>query len=90
MNFTGRSNSVCPLAPPTAGTGPGAVPPMCGDNGGDVGISVVSLGVAMGAGWHRCSTSTSEPFWRGLGAVALGGLPRSTSELIGEDSLGNH
>ena len=55
-----------------------------------MGISVVSLGVAMGAGWHRCSTSTSEPFWRGLGAAALGGLPRSTSELIGEDSLGNH
>ena len=55
-----------------------------------VGISVVSLGVDMGASWHRCSTSTSEPFWRGLGAVALGGLPRSASELIGEDSLGNH
>ena len=40
-----------------------------------VGILVVWLGVAMGAGWHRCSISTSEPVWRGLDAAALGGLP---------------
>ena len=33
------------------------------------------LGVAMDAGWHRCSISTSEPFRRGLDVAALGGLP---------------
>ena len=40
-----------------------------------VGILVVWLKVAMGAGWHRCSISTNEPIWRGLDAAALGGLP---------------
>ena len=39
----------------------------------------------MGAGWHGCSISTSEPFWRGLDAVTLGGLQPGTNELIGED-----
>ena len=43
--------------------------------GSSCGKSWCWLGVAMGAGWHRCSISTNEPFWRGLVAAALGGLP---------------
>ena len=43
--------------------------------------ALVGVGAAFG---------TSEPFGRGLDAVALGGPPVFTSELIGEDSLAGH
>ena len=56
-----------------------------------MGIPVVSLGVAIGAlVGVGTPFGTSEPFGRGLDAVALGGPPVFTSELIGEDSLASH
>ena len=50
-----------------------------------VGNLVVCLGVAMGAGLAQGSTSTSEPLWRGLGAVPWADHRTGTNELIGED-----
>ena len=51
----------------------------------------MSLGVAIGAlVGVGTAFGTSEPFGRGLDAVALGGPPVFTSELIGEDSLAGH
>ena len=41
VNFAGGSNFICPQAPPTAGTGPGAAPPMRGDNGGGTWMKLV-------------------------------------------------
>ena len=56
-----------------------------------VGNLVVFLGVAIGAlVGVGTAFGTSEPFGRGLDAVALGGPPVFTSELIGEDSLAGH
>ena len=56
-----------------------------------MGIPVVSLGVAIGAlVGVGTAFGTNEPFGRGLDAVALGGPPVFTSELIGEDSLAGH
>ena len=43
------------------------------------------LGVAMGAGWHRCKIGTSEPVSARTNPVALGGLQPGTNELIGEN-----
>ena len=40
----------------------------------------------MGTGLAQGSTSTSEPLWRGLGAVPWADYLVSASELIGEDS----
>ena len=50
-----------------------------------VGNLVVCPGVAMGAGLAQGSTSTSEPLWRGLGAVPWADCRLGTNELIGED-----
>ena len=56
-----------------------------------MGIPIVSLGVAIGAlVGVGAAFITSEPFGRGLDAVALGGPPVFTSELFGEDSLAGH
>ena len=44
----------------------------------------------MGTGLAQGSTGTSEPVWRGPGVVPWADCPASTSELIGEDSLGGH
>ena len=56
-----------------------------------MGIPIVSLGVAIGAlVGVGAAFGTSEPFGRGLDAVALGGPLVFTSEPIGEDSLAGH
>ena len=44
------------------------------------------VGVAMGPGLAQGSTGTSEPLWRGPGAVPWADCTVSSSELIGEDS----
>ena len=45
----------------------------------------VCLGVVMDTGLAQGSTSTSEPLWRGLGAVPWADCRSGTNELIGED-----
>ena len=44
----------------------------------------------MGAGQHRCSIGTSEPFGEDWMLQPWADCPVSTNELIGEDSLGDH
>ena len=50
-----------------------------------VGNLVVCLGVVMDTGLAQGSIGTSEPVWRGPGAVPWADCRSGTNELIGED-----
>ena len=55
-----------------------------------MGILVLALGVAMGTVLASAGLVPVSQFLARTDPVALGGLPSDTSELIGEDSRGDH